>query len=159
MAVSGLTPRPLYPGKWALCIIKQQAVRTALREFVIRSLCICTFASYWIVRIISISDFQVQVILWISQLAAIYSTLAVYWILTFTNTTRTGSTVTSHMSVSCSVYYLGLPSSCLDAAGGETVICERGNGHLYTISFSVAAVADILYHVTVAVESDTGIVP
>jgi hypothetical protein len=39
------------------------------------------------------------------------------------------------------------------------VSCERGSGHLYTISFSVAVVADTLYHVTVAVESDMGMVP
>jgi len=39
------------------------------------------------------------------------------------------------------------------------VRCEMGSGHLYTISFSVAAVADTLYHVAVAVETDTGMVP
>ena len=48
---------------------------------------------------------------------------------------------------------------CLDAAGGETVSFEMGSGHLYTVSFSVAVVADTLYHLTVAVETDMGIVP
>jgi hypothetical protein len=47
----------------------------------------------------------------------------------------------------------------LDAAGGETVSYERESGHLYTTIFIVAVVADTLYHVTVAVETDTGIVP
>ena len=37
--------------------------------------------------------------------------------------------------------------------------CESGSGHLYTTSLSVAVVADTLYHVTVGVETDTGIVP
>jgi hypothetical protein len=39
--------------------------------------------------------------------------------------------------------------------------CEliKGSGHLYIISFSVAVVADTLYHVTGAVETDMGIVP
>jgi hypothetical protein len=36
---------------------------------------------------------------------------------------------------------------------------ERGSGHLYTIIFIVAVVADTPYHVTVAVETDSGIVP
>jgi len=36
---------------------------------------------------------------------------------------------------------------------------ERGCGYLYTISFTVIVVADTLYHVTVAVETDTGKVP
>jgi len=39
------------------------------------------------------------------------------------------------------------------------VSCEKENGHLYTISLSVAVVADTLYHVTVAVETDKGLVP
>jgi hypothetical protein len=48
---------------------------------------------------------------------------------------------------------------CLDAAGGETVSIERGSGHLYTVSISVAVIADTLYHVTVAFETDMVIVP
>jgi hypothetical protein len=39
--------------------------------------------------------------------------------------------------------------------------CELINGsdHINTITFSVAVVADTLYHVTGAVETDMGIVP
>jgi len=47
----------------------------------------------------------------------------------------------------------------VDAAGGETVSCERRSDHLYTISFSVAVVADKLFHMTAAFESDMGIAP
>jgi len=88
----------------------------------------------------------------------ICETLILKWILTFSQTFRTGINVTSHM---CHVHFITW--SCrwcrLDAAGGETVNCERVSVHLYTISLSVAVVSDTLYHVTVGVETDKGIVP
>jgi hypothetical protein len=48
---------------------------------------------------------------------------------------------------------------CLDAAGEKNWELRNGNCRIYTISHNVTVVADALYHLTVAVETDTGKVP
>ena len=74
----------------------------------------------------------------------LYNTLTLKLILTFNETTKTGSKETSHMSESCFVYYLVLPlilPRCCRRRNCEPI---NGSGHLITTNFSVAVVADSL---------------
>jgi hypothetical protein len=52
--------------------------------------------------------------------------------------------------------WLGVAADAAWMLADKNYELRKGSGHLYTVSFSVNVVADTLYHLTVAVETDTG---
>jgi hypothetical protein len=70
------------------------------------------------------------------------------------NQTRQQYDVTSQ--VQCSVYYLVLPLILLGCCRRKNCELRNRNRCIYTISYNVTVVADLQYHLTVTVETDTG---